>query len=147
MATIAAQPATFEGHVRLADTAPEVARSASAPDRFTVKFDLEGAGLLDLQTVLTGRMVGVGVERVSRIGTTVSLHGVEQGREGEVFYELQAAIDDVNGSRRAASKVAEQRRSATEAADAASEVQLQAVRESFVTAARSSAPSSAPPSS
>ena len=147
MATIAAEPTTSDGNVRLASAAPEVARSASAPDRFTVKFDLDGAGLLDLQSVLTARMVGVGVERVSRIGTTVSLHGVEQGREGEVFHELQAAIDDVNGSRKAASEVAEQRRSATEAADAASEVQLQAVRESFATAARSSAPSSAPPSS
>jgi hypothetical protein len=147
MATIAAQPETSDGNVRLASAAPEVARSASAPDRFTVKFDLEGAGLLDLQNVLTARMVGVGVERVSRIGTTVSLHGVEQGREGEVFHELQAAIDDVNGSRKAASEVAEQRRSATEAADAASEVQLHAVRRSFAAAARSSAPSSAPPSS
>jgi len=147
MATIAAESTTSDGNVRLASAAPEVARSASAPDRFTVKFDLDGAGLLDLQSVLTARMVGVGVERVSRIGTTVSLHGVEQGREGEVFHELQAAIDDVNGSRKAASEVAEQRRSATEAADAASEVQLQAVRESFATAARSSAPSSAPPSS
>ena len=147
MATIAAEPPTSDGNVRLAGAAPEVARSASAPDRFTVKFDLDGAGLLDLQSVLTARMVGVGVERVSRIGTTVSLHGVEQGREGEVFHELQAAIDDVNGSRKAASEVAEQRRSATEAADAASEVQLQAVRESFATAARSSAPSSAPQSS
>ena len=147
MATIAAESTTSDGNVRLANTAPEVARSASAPDRFTVKFDLDGAGLLDLQSVLTARMVGVGVERVSRIGTTMSLHGVEQGREGEVFHELQAAIDDVNGSRKAASEVAEQRRSATEAADAASEVQLQAVRESFATAARSSAPSSAPPSS
>jgi hypothetical protein len=146
MATIAAEQSTSDGRVQLARTAPEVARSASAPDRFTVKFDLEGAGLLDLQNVLTARMVGVGVEHVSRIGTTVSLHGVEQGREGEVFHELQAAIDDVNGSRKAASDVAEQRRSATEAADAASEVQLQAVRESFA-AARSSAPSSAPPSS
>ena len=147
MATIAAESTTSDGNVRLASAAPEVARSASAPDRFTVKFDLDGAGLLDLQSVLTARMVGVGVERVSRIGTTVSLHGVEQGREGEVFHELQAAIDDVNGSRKAASEVAEQRRSATEAADAASEVQLQAVRESFATAARSSAPSSAPPPS
>ncbi len=147
MATIAAESTTPDGNVRLASAAPEVARSASAPDRFTVKFDLDGAGLLDLQSVLTARMVGVGVERVSRIGTTVSLHGVEQGREGEVFHELQAAIDDVNGLRKAASEVAEQRRSATEAADAASEVQLQAVRESFATAARSSAPSSAPPPS
>jgi hypothetical protein len=147
MATIAAESTTSDGNVRLSSAAPEVARSASAPDRFTVKFDLDGAGLLELQSVLTARMVGVGVERVSRIGTTVSLHGVEQGREGEVFHELQAAIDDVNGSRKAASEVAEQRRSATEAADAASEVQLQAVRESFATAARSSAPSSAPPSS
>ena len=139
MATTPAHATTADGELRLARQTPEVARTASASQRFTVTFVVEGTGLLELQHALAGRVAGVGVDRVSRLGTTVSLHGVEQGREGEVFHEVQAAIDDVNRSRKAAREVSDQRRSATEEADAVSAAQLQAVRKGFASAAQAAA--------
>ena len=137
MATILAESATSQDKLRLANKDPEVASSASASDRFTVTFTLEGTRLLELQDRLAARLPEIGVERVSRMGMKMSLHGVEHGREGEVFHELQAAIDEVNRAREAAWEDVEQRRSATEAAAAVSEAQRQAVRESFETARRS----------
>jgi hypothetical protein len=68
---------------------------------------------------------------------TVSLSGVEQGREAEVYAEIQAAIGEVNRARGAARENAELERSASEAAAAVSEAQLQAVDESFRAARRS----------
>ena len=136
MATVLAESATSQDKLRLAKKDPEVARSASASDRFTVTFTLEGTRLLELQDLLAARLAGIGVERVSRMGMRMSLYGVVHGREGEVFHELQAAIDDVNRAREAEWEDMEHRRSATEAAAAVSETQLQAVRESFETARR-----------
>jgi hypothetical protein len=141
MATISVESATSNDTVRLARKPPEVARSSAGSERFTVKFELEGTGLLELQNALTARAASVGVERISRMGTTLSLHGVEHGRESEVFFEVQAAIDDVNRARQAAEEISEQRRLATEEANAVSDAQVRAVRESFAAAARS-APSS-----
>lgn len=136
MATISAESATSHGNLRLANKDPEVAHSASASDRFTVKFTLEGTDLRELENELARRVASIGVARVSRMGMAMSLYGVEKGREGEVFHEVQAAIDDVNTSRKVAWKDAQHRRSATEAAEAVSEAQLQEVREGFRAARR-----------
>jgi hypothetical protein len=68
---------------------------------------------------------------------TMSLSGVEQGREAEVYDEIQAAIEEVNQARSAASETAEHERSASEAAAAVSGARLQAVGESFRAARRS----------
>jgi hypothetical protein len=130
MATTA-QNGTRYRELTLADKDPEVEHSGSKSDRFSVTFGVEGTNLLELQNMLTPRLAGVGVERISRSGLTMTLYGVEQGREGEVFHEVAAAIDDVNRARRAAFSDAERRRSASEAANAASDVRLEEVRESF----------------
>ena len=131
-----AQNGTRYGTLALADRNPEVEHSGSASGRFNVKFAIEGTNLLELQNVLTPRLAGVGVERVDRSGLTITLHGVEQGREGDVFHEVETAIDEVNQARAAAYAQAERRRSASEAADAAAEVQLQEVRASFQAAGK-----------
>jgi hypothetical protein len=137
MATVTSESGTPHGELRLADRDPEVTRSASGSDRFNVKFTLEGIDFLELQNVLTPRLAGVGVERMDRSGMTMMLYGIEQGREGEVLAEVEAAIDDVNRARKAAREDAEHQRSATEAADAVSEAQLQTVRDSFRSARQS----------
>jgi hypothetical protein len=65
-----------------------------------VTFTLEGAHLLELQEALEPRLAGIGVERMHRFGMTVSLSGVEEGREAEVYAEIQAAIQkSVRGDR------------------------------------------------
>ena len=126
-----AQPATSHGKLRLADKDPRIVRSTSAADRFTVTFALEGTNLLELQNALAPRIADIGVEGISRMGMSMSLYGVEQGREGEVLNEVQAAIDDVNQARDAAREETRDRHSAAEAAQAVSEEQLEAVRKSF----------------
>jgi hypothetical protein len=65
---------------------------------------------------------------------TISLYGVEHGREGEVLAEVRRAIDEVNQTRQAGRENAERERSAVNAAAVLSEAQLEAVRESFRTA-------------
>jgi hypothetical protein len=122
------------GKLRLAAKDPEVEHAASGSERFTVKFALEGTNLLELENALAPRLADVGVERISRSGMTITLYGVEHGREGEVFHEVQSGIDDVNRARRAAAEDAEGRRSATEAAGAVAEARLRDVRKSFQTA-------------
>jgi hypothetical protein len=131
MATTNSESAPAYGQLRLAAQDPEVEHSASGSNGFTVKFALEGTNLLELQDVLTPRLAGVGVERISRSGMTITLYGVEEGRESEVFHEVQSGIDDVNRARRAAADDAEDRRSATAAAGAISDARLKTVRESF----------------
>jgi hypothetical protein len=116
--------------LKLADKDPEVAHSGSG-DRFTVKFTMEGVDLLELQNVLAPRLAAVGVERISRDGMTMSLHGVEAGREGEVFHELETAIEDVNRTRENVRAERERSRSATEAAEAVAEGRLENVRDRF----------------
>ena len=116
MATISPESATFDDDLRLlASTLPEGARSASAPHRFTVKYTLMGTGLLDLQDVLAARVASVGADGVSCLGNTVSVHGVERGREDEVLYEVRAGIEKVNCSRTAAREALQQREAAGEA--------------------------------
>jgi regulator of protease activity HflC (stomatin/prohibitin superfamily) len=137
MATITPESATRDGELRLADSDPEIKHSASNSDRFVVKFTLEGVHLLELQKALEPRLAGIGVEGLHRFGMTVSLSGVEQGREAEVYAEIQAAIEEVNQARSAARQTAEHERSASEAAAAVSEARLQAVGESFRAARRS----------
>jgi hypothetical protein len=138
MATV--NPST-NGHVelKLAAKDPEVTQSGTS-DRFTVKFEMEGVDLLELQNVLTPRLTRVGVERISRFGMTIGLHGVEAGRESEVFHELASAIEDVNTARQRARGEREQRRSATDAAEAALEGRLDAVRGGFHAARDSGSP-------
>ncbi len=128
MATI--NPSTLDRGIRLADEDPEVMHSGSG-DRFTVKFTMEGAGLLDLENVLKPRLAALGIERISRFGLTMSLYGVEAGREGEVFHEVQAAIEDLNRLREAAHDDRERSRGAREAAEAVAEGRLDKTREAF----------------
>jgi hypothetical protein len=113
-----------QADLKLADADPEVTRSGSG-DRFTVKFTMEGVDLLELQTILRPRLAAVGVERISRLGMTMSLYGVEAGRESEVFHEIETAIADVNRLRQTARDDRERSRSATEAADAVAERRLE----------------------
>ena len=128
MATI--PPSTErQADLRLASKDPEV--TPGSGDRFTVKFTMEGVALRELQNVLAPRLAAVGVERISRFGMTMSLHGVEAGREGEVFHELATAIEDVNRLRETARDERERSRSAAEAADALAEGRLEKVRDGF----------------
>jgi hypothetical protein len=99
-----------------------------------VKFTFKGTDLLQLQNVLAPRLAGIGVGRSSRVGMTITLYGVEEGRESEVLNEVQAAVDEVNRTRQAARENAEHERSSAEAAAAVSDAQLEAVRGSFRTA-------------
>lgn len=137
MATATPDSASQHGELRLADGDPDITHSGSGRDRFNVKFTLTGINLLELQNVLTPRLGGVGVERLHRVGTTMTLYGIEHGREAEVLSAVETAIADVNRARRAGREDAERQRSATEAAEAVSETQLEAVRESFREAGRS----------
>jgi hypothetical protein len=137
MATITPESPPPGGELRLADSDPKIQHSASGSDRFVVTFTLEGVHLLELQEALEPRLAGIGVERIDRFGMTVSLSGVEQGREAEVYAEIEAALEEVNRARGAARKDAEHERSASEAAAAVSEAQLQDVGEGFRAARRS----------
>jgi hypothetical protein len=138
MATI--NPST-NGHaeLKLAARDPEVTQSGSG-DRFTVKFTMEGVDLLELENVLRPRLAAVGVERLSRFGMTMSLYGVEEGRESEVFHQLETAIEDVNTLRQTAREDRERRRSATEDAETLAEGRLDTVRKGFHAARGSSPP-------
>ena len=129
MATI--KPST-NGHakLKLATKDPEVTHSGSG-DRFTVKFTMEGVDLLELENVLKPRLAAVGVQRISRFGMTIALYGVEEGRESEVFHELETAIEDVNTLRQEARDAGERRRSDAEEAEAVAESRLDTVREGF----------------
>ena len=137
MANATPDSAGQHGELRLADGDPDITHSGSGRDRFNVKFTLTGINLLELQNVLTPRLGGVGVERLHRVGTTMTLYGIEHGREAEVLSAVETAIADVNRARRAGREDAERQRSVTEAAEAVSETQLEAVRESFREAGRS----------
>lgn len=134
MATITPEATAPDGRLTLADTDPEVEHYAPGSDRFVVKFRFTGPDLLQLQNVLAPRLAGIGVGRSTRTGMTISLYGVEHGREGEVLAEVQRAIDDVNQTRQAGRDSAERERAAVDAASVLSEAQLEAVRESFRTA-------------
>lgn len=116
--------------LKLAAKDPEVTQSASS-DRFTVKFTIEGVALLELENVLKSRLAAVGVERISRFGMTIALYGVEEGRESEVFHELETAIEDVNTLRQTARDDRELRRSAAEEVEAVAEGKLEKVRGGF----------------
>ena len=134
MATITPEATAPDGGLTLTDTDPEVEHYAPGSDRFVVKFKFIGPDLLQLQNVLAPRLAGIGVGRSTRTGMTISLYGVEHGREGEVLAEVQRAIDEVNQTRQAGRDNAERERSAVEAAAVISETELEAVRESFRTA-------------
>jgi hypothetical protein len=138
MATI--NPST-NGHaeLKLATKDPEVTHS-EAGDRFTVKFEMQGVDLLELENVLRPRLAAVGVERISRFGMTIALYGVEEGRESEVFHELETAIEDVNTLRQEARDDRERRRSDAEEAEAVAESRLDTVREGFHAAREVSSP-------
>jgi hypothetical protein len=130
---VATTASSTDGHVpqlKLAATDPRV-RPTSSDDRFSVQFTMEGMDLLELENVLRPRLGAVGVQRISRFGMTISLHGVEEGRESEVFHELQAAIDDVNTARAASREDRERRRSETEAAATVSQDRADKVRKAF----------------
>jgi hypothetical protein len=131
MATIALPPTAPDGGLTLADTDPEVEHYAPGSDRFVVKFRFIGPDLLQLQNVLAPRLAGIGVGRSTRTGMTISLYGVEHGREGEVLAEVHRAVDEVNQTREAGRENAERERAAVDAAGVLSEAQLEAVRESF----------------
>jgi hypothetical protein len=125
--------------LKLADEDFDVTRSGSC-DGFTVKFTMEGADLLELQNVLGPRLAAVRVRGMTRVGMTMSLYGVEAGREGEVYTEIRAAIDEVNELRRRARDKRERSQSATEAADVVAGERLEKVQDGFRTARRSSRP-------
>ena len=130
---MAATHSSTKGNIpdlRLAASDPKVTPSSSG-DRFSVQFTMEGVDLLELANVLRPRLAAVGVQRLSRFGMTMSLHGVEEGHEGKVFHELQAAIDDVNAARAASRDDRERRRSETEAAATVSQGRADRVREAF----------------
>jgi hypothetical protein len=136
MATITPEATAPDGGLTLADVDPEVEHYAPGSDRFVVKFTFKGPDLLQLQNVLAPRLAGIGVGRSTRTGMTISLYGVEHGREGDVLAEVRRSIDEVNRTRQAARENAEHERSASEGAAVISEAQLEAVRESFRTACR-----------
>jgi hypothetical protein len=129
MATTSSESANRYGRLRLADRDPEVEPGSGS--RFNVKFAFEGTNLIEMQTALGPRLAAVGVARVTRSGMTITLYGVEQGREGDVFGAVQSALDDVNEARRVAQGDAEERRAASDAASAAADVRLEEVREGF----------------
>jgi hypothetical protein len=134
MATQAPEATAPDGGLTLTDTDPEIEHYAPGSDRFVVKFRFTGPDLLQLQNVLAPRLAGIGVGRSTRTGMTISLYGVEHGREGEVLAEVQRAVDDVNQTRQAERDNAERERAAVDAASVLSEAQVDAVRESFRTA-------------
>jgi hypothetical protein len=132
MATQAPEATAPDGGLTLADADPEVEQYAPGCDRFVVKFTLKGPDLLQLQNLLAPRLAGIGVGPSTPTGMTISLYGVEHGREDEVLAGVQRAIDEVNRTRQAGRDNAE--RSAVEAAAVISATELEAVRESFRTA-------------
>ena len=131
MATHPFEPIALENELRLVNRDPEVARSPSVPDRFVVKFTFEGVHLRELTEVLAPRLPRIGVDCVDRFGMSLSFSGVEPGREGEVYDELQAALAEVNASRAVARSRAAHDREASEAASAVSAAELEAVRDGF----------------
>ena len=132
-------PATNGHHdLRLANRDPEIAHSGSG-EGFTVTFTMEGFDLLELENALRPRLAAVGVKRISRFGMTMSLYGVEAGREGEVFHLLETAIEDVNALRQSARDERERSRAASEAAEAVAEGQLENVKDAFHAARQSEA--------
>jgi hypothetical protein len=134
VATITPEATAPDGGLTLTDSDPEVEHYAPGSDRFVVKFRFIGPDLLQLQNVLAPRLAGIGVGRSTRTGMTISLYGVEHGREDAVLAEVQRAIDEVNQTRQAGRENAERERAAVDAATVLSEAQLEAVRESFRTA-------------
>lgn len=129
MATTSSDSTNGYGRLRLVDRDPEVEPGSGS--RFNVKFAFEGTNLMEMQTALEPRLPAMGVERITRSGMTITLYGVERGREGDVFGEVQSALDDVNKARRMAQGDAEERRAASDAAAAAGDVRLQEVRDGF----------------
>ena len=116
--------------LKLVDEDFDVTHSGSG-DSFTVKFTMEGADLLELQNMLRPRLAAVGVRGITRVGMTMSLYGVEAGREGEVFTELENAIDEVNTLRRRASDEHRRSQSADDAAGVVAEKRLGKVQDGF----------------
>jgi hypothetical protein len=116
--------------LKLVDEDFDVTHSGSG-ESFTVKFAMEGADLLELQNMLRPRLAAVGVRGITRVGMTMSLYGVEAGREGEVFAELENAIDDVNKLRRRASDARRRSQSADDAAGVVAEKRLGKVQDGF----------------
>lgn len=131
MTTASPGPPTTRGELRLSKSDPEVEPMNSRPGRFTVKFKLDGVDLLELETAISPRLAAVGVDAIRRFGMTVSLDGVEPGREAEIQAVVQGAIDDVNRARGEARLRAGRDRSASDQAANASEIALRAVTESF----------------
>jgi hypothetical protein len=119
--------------LKLADQEFDVTHSGSG-DSFTVKFTMDGADLLELQNALRPRLAAVGVQGITRLGMTLSLHGVEAGREGEVFAEVETAIDEVNKLRQRARDERHRSQAATDAAGAIAEERLGKVQDGFRTA-------------
>jgi len=95
---------------------------------------MEGADLLELQNVLRPRLAAVGVRGVTRVGMTMSLYGVEAGREDEVFAALENAIDEVNTRRKRARDERVRSQSASDAADVVAGERLGKVQDGFRTA-------------
>lgn len=116
--------------LKLVDEDFDVTHSGSG-ESFTVKFTMEGADLLELQNMLRPRLAAVGVRGITRVGMTMSLYGVEAGREGEVFAELENAIDEVNKLRRRASDERRRSQSADDAAGVVAEKRLGKVQDGF----------------
>jgi hypothetical protein len=123
--------------LKLGDEDFDVTHSGSG-NRFTVRFTMEGADLLELQNLLRLRLAALRVQ-VTRVGMTMSLCGVEAGREGEVFAELETAIDEVNKLRQRARDERQRSQSATDAAGIIAEERLGKVQDGF-RAARASRP-------
>jgi hypothetical protein len=133
MAAIAPSKEDRSLDLKLVDEDFDVTHSGSG-DTFTVKFTMEGADLLELQNVLRPRLAAVGVQGVTRVGMTMSLYGVEAGREDEVFAELENAIDEVNELRQRARDERQRSQSATDAAGVIAEERLGKVQDGFRTA-------------
>jgi hypothetical protein len=131
LTTASPGPPTTRGELRLSKSDPEVEPMNSRPGRFTVKFKLDGVDLLELETAISPRLAAVGVDAIRRFGMTVSLDGVEPGREAEIQKVVQGAIDDVNRARGEARERAAHDRSASEEAAEASDVELRTVTKTF----------------
>jgi hypothetical protein len=133
MAAIAPSKENRGLDLRLVDEDFDVTHSGSG-NSFTVRFTMEGADLLELQNVLRPRLAAVGVRGVTRVGMTMSLYGVEAGREDEVFAALENAIVEVNTRRERARDERLRSQSATDAAGVVAGERLGKVQDGFRTA-------------
>jgi hypothetical protein len=120
-----------DAELRLSEAEPEVERWPAEPDRFIVKFAVEGFHAPELEGYITRHVESLGVDSVRSADMTFTLYGVQRGREAETLAAVEAAIAEFNKKRREAAEEWERERPAREKADAAAEAELEAVRDAF----------------